>query len=129
MVKKKPTKRPKIRSFRLGEGMPDIHGLRQELEDMREVVEGRVYPPINRGVMTMMEVAEAYFSRACEIEQLILEAEQDGRVAKGDHYYTFRTQMLRSFKDQMKSAAELGSRRVTYEQMLWDQEMKGRETA
>jgi hypothetical protein len=118
----------KVRQFRLGEGLPPVRELRAELAEMREVLLGREEPPISVGVMTMQEVAEGYFSRACEMEQLILDAEHDGRVAKKDHYYSFRTQTLRSFKEQAKSAAELGSRRLTWEALRYQQETTGRES-
>lgn len=121
--------RGKIRHFRLGEGLPKPQEIRNELEEMRRVLLGHEDPPINLGLMTLMEVAEGYYSRACDIEQQIIRAEQEGRIPKNSGYHTLRTQEIRSFKDMSKSAAELGSRRVTYVQNLVQREKTGRESS
>lgn len=118
----------KVRQFRLGEGLPKAIEIADELEEYRNVLMGREEPPIEKGVMTLMEVAEGYFSRACEIEQLILRAQREGRVAKGSEYNSLRTQEIRSFKEMAKSAAELGSRRITFESLRFQQEMRGLES-
>lgn len=82
---------------------------------------GRVPPPVNNGVLTMMEVADAYLARARELEQLLLRAESDGTVVKGSAKYKFRTGELRSFIEMTRSAVELGSRRVTAAKMEYEQ--------
>lgn len=87
---------------------------------MREVLLGRHAPPIENGVMTMMEVADAYLARAREMEQLLLRWEADGHVLKGSKQYRFRTGELRSFIESARSSVELGSRRVTAAKMEWD---------
>jgi hypothetical protein len=84
-----------------------------ELDDMREVLLGHIQPPIANGILTMMEVADAYYGRAKEIEQVILRAEAEGQVTKGSRTYRFRTGELRSFIEMAARAAELGSRRLT----------------
>lgn len=81
---------------------------------MRDVLMGREEPPVDRGVLTLMEVADAYFARAKEMEQVILRAEADGNVIKSSKTYKFRTGELRSFIELAKGACEVGSRRVTY---------------
>lgn len=63
--------------------------------------------------MTLMEVANAYYSRAKEIEFRIHEGERLGEIQKGGDLYRFRTGELRDFIDLAKSAQELGSRRLT----------------
>jgi len=122
----------RIRYFRLGEGLPKPQDIRDELEDMRAVLLGYVEPPIESGLMTLMEVAEAYFSRACDIEQQILRAQEEGPITGGNPktnlYHTLRTQELRSFKEMAKSATELGSRRITAASLLVQQELRGRES-
>lgn len=122
----------RIRYFKLGSGMTDPQDIRDELEDMRAVLLGHVESPIESGIMTLMEVAEAYFSRACDIEQQILRAQEEGRIVGGNTktnlYHTLRTQELRSFKEMAKSAAELGSRRITAASLLAQQEMRGKES-
>lgn len=87
---------------------------------MRDVLMGRQQPPIDNGVMTLMEVADAYFSRAKEMEQIIHRHEADGVVLKNSKHYKFRTGELRSFIELVKSAVELGSRRVTAARLEYD---------
>lgn len=82
---------------------------------------GHHQPPIDNGTMTLMEVANAYYSRALAIQMAIQRAEADGTVLKGTGPYKFRTGELRSFIELAKGAAELGSRRVTYEKNVFDQ--------
>lgn len=127
----KGVRRHKIRTFRLGEGLPRPGDIRDELEDMRAVLLGHEDPPTTNGILTLMEIAEAYFSRACDLEQLILRAEAEGKIMKGrnSQYHSLRTQEIRSFKEMAKSAADLGSRRLSAENLRWEQETWGRESA
>ena len=128
--------RSKIRTFKLGQGISSPQDIRDELEDMRAVLLGEVESPIEEGIITLMEVAEAYFSRACDIEQSILRAQAEGRILKErdqhgkvtDPYHQLRTQELRSFKEMAKSATELGSRRITAASLIVQQELRGRES-
>lgn len=83
---------------------------------------GRTDPPITRGVLTLMEVAEAYYARASEITAMLQRKEAEGVIAKGSTPYRFRTGELRTFMEAAKSAIELGSRRVTYARMEFDME-------
>lgn len=85
------------------------------------VLLGHVSPPIDRGVMTLQEVADAYYARAAEITIELHRMESDGHVKRGDHLYKFRTGELRTFMDVAKRASELGSRRLTYEQVMLEQ--------
>lgn len=117
-----------IRGFKLGEGLQSPTEIRDELEEYRDVLFSRREPPIDRGVITLMEVAEGYFSRACEIEQLILRAKAEGWLPKNQGYETLRTQEIRSFKELSKSATELGSRRITFENLRFQQETRGLES-
>lgn len=94
--------------------------MREELDDMRDVLLGRKMPPVDNGVMTLMEVADAYFARAKEMEQIILRDEADGIVVRGSKHYKFRTGELRSFIELAKGATELGSRRVTKARLDFD---------
>lgn len=127
-VKEKPSYKGKVRQFRLGQGLPEPSEIRRELRGYRDVLMGREDPPMQKGVMTLMEVAEGYFARACEIEQEILEAQQEGRITKTGEYNTLRTQEIRSYKELFKSATELGSRRLTFENVRMQQEMRGLES-
>lgn len=94
--------------------------MRAELDTMRDVLMGREPPPIDNGVMTLMEVADAFFARAKEMEQIIHRHEADGVVIKGSKHYRFRTGELRSFIELAKGATELGSRRVTAARLDFD---------
>lgn len=85
----------------------------QELEDYTDVLMGRTKPPHNNGVATLVEIANAYYSRAKELEMLIYMKQLEGKVKTGDPYYKFRTGALRSFIDLSKAAMDLGSRRIT----------------
>ena len=87
--------------------------MQQELRDYRDVLLGRTPPPIDHGVMTMMEVAEAYHARAKEMEQELLYLEAEDAIIKGSRPYRFRTGMLRSFIEMTAKTIDLGSRRVT----------------
>lgn len=114
-----------VREFRVGSGLPKPEEVRAELEEYRDVLMGRKEPPLEKGVITLMEVANGYFSRACEIEQLILQAKAEGWLPKNMGYETLRTQEIRSFKELSKSATELGSRRITFENLRFEQETRG----
>jgi hypothetical protein len=120
--------KPKIRHFRLGEGLPTPDLIASELQDMTDVLLGRVEPPIDKGFMTLHEVADAYFARASEITMLIQQAERDGRVTKSGAHYKIRTGELRTFLEMAKRAADLGSRRVTAESLRQEREIRGRES-
>lgn len=94
--------------------------IRQELDEYTDVLLGRVDPPHDNGVLTLMETANAYLSRALEITMLIQRAESMGGVTKGSGYYRLRTGELRTFVELAKGAVDLGSRRMTQAQLEHD---------
>lgn len=98
--------------------------LSKELEGYLDILMGRVPPPIEAGELTLMEIADAYFARACEIQMKIMEMERDGGTFKGSSYYKFRTGELRTFIELTKRASDLGSRRLTQARMEFDMEMQ-----
>ena len=102
-----------VRDFWITAGLKPTEEMSAELLGYIHVLMGRVDPPIENGVMTLMEVANAYYSRAKEIEFRIHEGERLGEIQKGGDLYRFRTGELRDFIDLAKSAQELGSRRLT----------------
>lgn len=110
----------KVREIQVGQGLPPVEQLEDELEGYMDVLMGRVPPPVEAGHLTLMEVADVYFARACEIQYHILKAEREGGVFKGHSYYKFRTGELRTFMELTKRAAELGSRRLTQAKLLHD---------
>lgn len=106
----------------LGDGLPKVDDLVEEIHGYTEVLLGRVEPPLDAGIASLMECADAYFARACEIDILIHQGEREFKIGKGDPLYKFRTGELRTFLDMTKRAAEMGSRRITLAQM----QMNGR---
>ena len=122
----RPTRR--IRAQAWGEGLPDIPHMELELIEMRDVLMGRADCPIDNGILTLMEYADGCFARASEMTQLIKAAERKGQVTKGSRLYHFRTGELRDFMEMAKAASDLGSRRVTKEQLVFDMETSGRES-
>lgn len=117
-----------LRAVPLGTGVPNLTSLVSELQDMTDILLGREEPPIDAGHLTLMEVADAYFARASEITLLLQKAEREGQVTKGSAHYRFRTGELRTFMEMARRAAELGSRRLTEEQLHWEMQMYGRES-
>lgn len=99
-----------------------------EIHDMKDVLMGRVEPPIDNGVATLMEVADAYYARAAELTMLIHEREREGIVLRGNPYYKYRTGELKVFMEMCKRAADLGSRRITFEQLQFQKVQRGRES-
>lgn len=111
----------------MGGGLPPLPSLETELQDMMDVLLGRIASPIDVGLLTLMEVADAYFARGSEMAMLILGQERQGYIAKGGHYAKFRTGELRHFLEVCKGARELGSRRITARQLQLESERTGRE--
>ena len=105
-----------VRAFKLGSGF-DLVVMKSELEDMTDVLLGRELPPIDTGISTLMEVAEAFHSRAKEMEMHLHNAEAEGHVTRGSGAYKFRTGMLRDFIEMTSKTIELGSRRITATQI------------
>lgn len=120
------TKR-KLRTVHIGQGVPSIPEMNNELIDMTNVLLGRTDAPMI-GVMGLMEVADVYYARAAEMTMLLQAAEREGTVIRGSSHYKFRTGELRTFLEMAKKATELGSRRVTYEQMRQEAELNGRDS-
>lgn len=127
-VRRKPERpRRSLRKFQVNRGLPPLVELQLEVQDMWDVLLGRKEPPFWQGTITLMEVADAYYARASEITALIQEKEREGTASPG--YKRFRTGALRTFLEMAKRAADLGSRRITFEQMEVEQAKLGRESA
>lgn len=108
-----------LRSMTLEEGLGDVQTLSEELAGYTDVLLGRKDPPVDQGLLTLMEVADAYYARAKEIEMRILAEERNGGAFKGSPMYRFRTGELRSFIELSRRAADLGSRRLTDAQLSY----------
>lgn len=113
-----------IRYFHVGAGF-NIPQMSEELSGYVQVLLGREDPPIDTGITTMMEVAEAYHARAKEMEMELLEAEAEGAVTRGSRGYKFRTGKLRKFIELAEKTIDMGSRRVTVAQYMF-REREGR---
>lgn len=100
-------------------GLPeDVNELYDELEHYCDVLLGREDSPVQSPYLELAEVATAYYARACEIDMLIHRAEKEGSVIRGTEFYKFRTGALRSFIEMSKKMADLGSRRLTQEELI-----------
>lgn len=117
-----------LRAIRLGEGLPSIPQMQSELQDMTDVLLGRTAPDVDMGTITLMETADAFFARASEMTMLIQGLERTGQITKGSAHYHFRTGELRTFIEMAKRAADLGSRRITEEQLSFEMAKYGRES-
>lgn len=119
----------KLNAVPLGAGIPSLHSMRIEIDNMVDVLLGREASPIDVGVISMLEVADAYYGRGQEWNILIHRMEADKLIPRGHKLYLFRTGELRDFLEIAKHAAEKGSRRLTAEQIRIQQELTGREFA
>lgn len=99
-------------------GLPDVDVLWKELQEYIDILLGRVEAPIASPYLALAECATAYYTRALEIDARIHAGEREGDIMKGSPFYQFRTGELRSFIELAKKCAELGSRRLTQEQLL-----------
>ena len=108
----------RLNVVKVGESVKTADDLKDEVLDMFDVLLGRKDSPINSPYLSLAEVATAYYTRAQEIDALIHEAEREGTVIRGSDLQRFRTGALRSFIEASRKCAELGSRRLTQEQVL-----------
>lgn len=108
-------------SVPVGVDLPDVDELKDEILGYANVILGREDCPIELpAYLALAELSTAYHCRALEIEMLIHDLEREGIVERGSPLYKFRTGSLRSFIELSKRAAELGSRRLTQEQLLFE---------
>lgn len=105
----------------VGLGLDSVDVLWGELQGYMDTLLGRAESPIDSPYLSLAEVATAYYARAQEIDAMIHAAEREGAVMRGSPLYKFRTGELRSFIELSKKCAELGSRRLTQEQLLHNQ--------
>lgn len=111
----------KLSSVPVGMGLPDVDELWEEIKEYTDIILGREESPIDSPYLSLAEVATAYYCRAQEIDMQIHALEREMVVRRGSALYRFRTGELRSFIELSKRAAELGSRRLTQEQLLTQQ--------
>lgn len=92
-----------------------------EITEYCHVLLGRVVPPVQSPYLQLAEIAAAYHARGRELEMLIYLGEQNGSIVRGDRYYKFRTGPLNSFLEMSKRLYDLGSRRLSQEQLISQQ--------
>lgn len=110
-----------LRDIVLGDGsLPDLMEIREEIDEMREVLMGRRLSPHDNGVNSLQETANAYYSRCAELTLLIQRAEVDGYVTRNSPMYKTRTGELRTFMELCHRATDVGSRRLTLAQLEWE---------
>lgn len=105
----------------LAAGLPKAEEIEAELLDYCDVLLGRVPPPVESPYLDLCEIASAYYARALELDMLIHNEERKRTVIRGHDLYKVRTGALRSFIEMAKKMADLGSRRLTQEQLLQQQ--------
>jgi hypothetical protein len=97
----------------LGRQKSLLAGWVKELDEYEGMLLGDEELPIQNGVMSLMESATVMYSRAKEIERVILKGEREGEIDRGDPAYRYRTGELRSFIESCSKQIDRGSRRVT----------------
>ena len=85
-------------------------------DDMVDVLNGHELADLELGELTLLELATAYFGRACEVEMILHRGEADGSVLRNSSAYRFRTGELRDFKELCKAKMKLGQTRVYWAQ-------------
>lgn len=99
----------------------DPNELADELHSYVDVLLARADAPVDSPYLDLQECATAYLARALEMEMLIHNLERNRKVIRGHPLYQFRTGSLRSFIEMAKKMADLGSRRLSAEQLMSDQ--------
>lgn len=111
----------KLTEVPVGTHLPSPDAIKGELLEYCDILLGRVPAPVSSPYLALAEIATAYYARACELDFLLHEEERSGRVIRGHAYYRLRTGALRSFLDMSKRMSDLGSRRLTQEQLMFEQ--------
>jgi hypothetical protein len=117
----------RVRVIPVGEGLPSIEELREEIDEYMDILLGRKDAPLE-GVLALMETADMFYARATEINALIQRGEADGQIQRSSPLVKFRTGELRSFRELAAKAADLGSRRLTAVSVETEQAKLGRES-
>lgn len=108
----------RVSEVRLPVGLGTYDEIMDELFGYVEVFKGAKDAPVNSPYLQLMEVATAYLTRAYEIEMLIYQGEHNGDIKRGEKHYHLRTGPLASFINTARRMADLGSRRLSQEDLL-----------
>lgn len=105
----------------VGTGLPTVDEMNEELLYMCNVLLGKEESPVQSPYLGLCEVATAFYGRGCELDMLIHMAEQEEQIPRGHPLQKLRTGQLRTFNEMARKMADLGSRRLTQERLLYDQ--------
>lgn len=120
-----------LRPVQVLAGLGTPEELHDELQDYLDKLIGRARIDAldYHNSLILMEIADAFYTRALEMKFLIHKAEREGRVRNGrgskDPYYLFRTGELDSFLEACKRSVETGSRRLSAAQYELESEIRG----
>lgn len=120
-----------LRPVNVGSYLPSPEDLHIELQDYYDKLIGRAkIDALNYdNSIALMEIADAYYTRALEIKFLIHKMEREGTVRRGtgskDPYYLFRTGELEDFLEACKRSVETGSRRLSAAQYELERTIRG----
>ena len=106
-------------------GLPPIEELQEEFLGYMNIFLGRepLPPEVEESpYLGLKEFADVVYARASEIDMLIYWGEQNRQIPRGHPYYRFRTGQLRSFMSAAKRMSDLGSRRLTEQKLLLEQQ-------
>lgn len=108
-------------------GLGTADQISDELQRMFQVLLGQVKSPVDpTNALALMEVADAFYMRAAELQFKIHRLERQGVIGKGDELYRLRTGELADFQEACKRSIETGSRRLSALQLEHQQAMLGR---
>lgn len=113
----------------LGSGLPMLDECFDELTGYAEHLAtfvGDGVPAVG-STLDLLEIASAYLARAYDIERRLHHREQAQGLPRGCPEQRFRTGALESFICQARVCRDLGSRRLSYAQLLYDSEKTGRD--
>jgi len=99
----------------LPQGLPEPEEIYTELGEYTAILLGRMDSPLFSPYLDLMEVATAYYARAMELTMLIHHQEREHHSRE---YTAIRTGVLRDFSEMAKRLADLGSRRLSQEDLL-----------
>lgn len=108
----------KLTEVPVSDNLPTPEEIEDELLQYCDVLLGREDPPVHSPYLGLAEVATAYYARALELDMLIHMEERAAQLSRSHPLYRVRTGSLRSFIEMAKKMSDLGSRRLTQEQLL-----------
>lgn len=120
VIRKPESSQPRLFKVPTEYGLKEVEAMSAELHEYLDVLREHTDSPVDEGVMTLMEVAGAYYARAVEMKLRIQQLERLGKASRGSQLYKFRNGELRTFIELCEKSMTLGSRRLTHEQWLTD---------